>query len=88
MNFVCFCGTGIGPAPAIRRLCEKTGIALKDVDLIDVNEAFASQFCAVEKDLQLDPAKTNVNGGAVAIGHRKEESTVLSFIDLIVFLVL
>jgi hypothetical protein len=53
--------------------------------LIDVNEAFASQFCAVEKDLQLDPAKTNVNGGAVALGHRKEESTVLSFIDLIVF---
>ena len=61
---------GIGPAPAIRRLCDKTGVALQDVDLVDVNEAFASQFVAVEKDLGLDPAKTNVNGGAVALGHR------------------
>ncbi|XP_054157810.1 3-ketoacyl-CoA thiolase, mitochondrial-like [Oppia nitens] len=60
---------GIGPAPAIRKLCESTGISLNNVDLVDVNEAFASQFCAVEKDLGLDPAKTNVNGGAVALGH-------------------
>lgn len=62
---------GIGPAPAIRRLCDKTGVSLQDVDLIDVNEAFSSQFVAVERDLELDPAKTNVNGGAVALGHRQ-----------------
>ncbi|CAN8004037.1 unnamed protein product [Ixodes hexagonus] len=60
---------GIGPAPAIRKLCDKTGVKLQDLDLVDVNEAFASQFVAVERDLQLDPAKTNVNGGAVALGH-------------------
>lgn len=60
---------GIGPAPAIRKLCDKTGVKLQDLDLVDVNEAFASQFVAVERELQLDPAKTNVNGGAVALGH-------------------
>lgn len=60
---------GIGPAPAIRQVCDKTGVKLQDVDLVDINEAFASQFVAVERELQLDPAKTNVNGGAVALGH-------------------
>ncbi|KAH6941657.1 hypothetical protein HPB50_021634 [Hyalomma asiaticum] len=60
---------GIGPVPAIRQLCEKTGVKLQDLDLIDVNEAFASQFLAVEKELGSDPEKTNVNGGAVALGH-------------------
>ncbi|KAG0426625.1 hypothetical protein HPB47_026286 [Ixodes persulcatus] len=60
---------GIGPAPAIRKLCDKTGVKLQDLDLVDVNEAFASQFLAVERDLQLDPAKSNVNGGAIALGH-------------------
>ncbi|EEC04718.1 acetyl-CoA acetyltransferase, putative [Ixodes scapularis] len=60
---------GIGPAPAIRKLCDKTGVKVQDLDLVDVNEAFASQFLAVERDLQLDPAKSNVNGGAIALGH-------------------
>jgi len=60
---------GIGPAPAIKQLCERTGIRLDQVDLIDVNEAFASQFLAVERELKLDPSKTNVNGGAIALGH-------------------
>ncbi|XP_035219527.1 3-ketoacyl-CoA thiolase, mitochondrial-like [Stegodyphus dumicola] len=60
---------GIGPADAIRKLCENTGVKLNDVDLIDVNEAFASQFLAVQKELNLDPSKTNVNGGAIALGH-------------------
>uniref|UniRef100_A0A2R5LDP5 Putative 3-ketoacyl-coa thiolase mitochondrial n=1 Tax=Ornithodoros turicata TaxID=34597 RepID=A0A2R5LDP5_9ACAR len=60
---------GIGPAPAIRKVCEKTGVGMDNVDLFDVNEAFASQFLAVERDLGLDPAKTNVNGGAIALGH-------------------
>lgn len=60
---------GIGPADAIKKLCDNTGIKLKDVDLIDVNEAFAAQFLAVQKELNLDPAKTNVNGGAIALGH-------------------
>lgn len=60
---------GIGPVHAIRKLCEKTGVKLNDVDLVDVNEAFAPQFLSVEKELGLDPAKTNVNGGAIALGH-------------------
>lgn len=60
---------GIGPVQAIRQLCEKSGVKLNDVDLVDVNEAFAAQFLSVEKELGLDPAKTNVNGGAIALGH-------------------
>ncbi|XP_067137081.1 3-ketoacyl-CoA thiolase, mitochondrial [Centruroides vittatus] len=60
---------GIGPVNAIRQLCEQTNIKLNDVDLVDINEAFAAQFLAVEKELKLDPTKTNVNGGAIALGH-------------------
>ncbi|KAH9366557.1 hypothetical protein HPB48_017456 [Haemaphysalis longicornis] len=60
---------GIGPVPAIQQVCQRTGVKLQDVDVIEVNEAFSSQFLAVEKELGLDPAKTNVNGGAVALGH-------------------
>jgi len=60
---------GIGPAPAIRRALEKTGWKLADVDLVEVNEAFAPQYLAVEKELGLDRAKTNVDGGAIALGH-------------------
>lgn len=66
-----FISPGIGPAPSIRKLCELNGIALSDVDVVEVNEAFASQFLAVQKELGLDINKTNVNGGAIAIGHRK-----------------
>lgn len=60
---------GIGPAPAARRALQKAGLSLDDMDLVDVNEAFAPQFAAVARDLGLDPEKTNVNGGAVALTH-------------------
>ena len=60
---------GIGPAAAIRKLCDRTGVAVKDIDVIEINEAFAAQFAACVKELDLDPEKTNVNGGAVALGH-------------------
>jgi acetyl-CoA acyltransferase 2 len=60
---------GIGPAPAIRKLMQKTGQSLDQVDLFEVNEAFAPQYVAVEKDLGLPRDKTNVHGGAIAIGH-------------------
>ncbi len=60
---------GIGPAPAIRRALEKTGWKLADVDLVEVNEAFAPQYLAVEKELGLDRDRTNVDGGAIAMGH-------------------
>lgn len=60
---------GIGPAGAIRKTLAKANLALKDMDLIEVNEAFAAQYLAVEKELGLDRNRTNVNGGAIAIGH-------------------
>jgi acetyl-CoA acetyltransferase family protein len=60
---------GMGPAPAIRALLAKTGLALGDIDLFEINEAFAAQYLAVEKDLGLDREKVNVNGGAIALGH-------------------
>jgi acetyl-CoA acetyltransferase family protein len=60
---------GIGPAPAIRSALDRAGLKLDEVDLFDVNEAFAAQFLAVEKELGLPPEKTNVNGGAIALGH-------------------
>jgi len=60
---------GIGPAPAIRKLLERADIGMDDVDLIEVNEAFAPQYLAVEKELKLPREKTNVDGGAIAVGH-------------------
>jgi acetyl-CoA acetyltransferase family protein len=60
---------GMGPAPAIRALLAKTGVALADIDLFEINEAFAAQYLAVEKDLGLNRDKVNVNGGAIALGH-------------------
>jgi acetyl-CoA acetyltransferase family protein len=60
---------GIGPAPAARLALEKAGLTLDDMDLVEVNEAFAPQYKAVEKELGLDPEKTNVDGGAIAITH-------------------
>ncbi|KAM4840996.1 3-ketoacyl-CoA thiolase, mitochondrial [Thomomys bottae] len=60
---------GIGPVPAISGALKKAGLSLKDMDLIEVNEAFAPQYLAVQKSLDLDPSKTNVNGGAIALGH-------------------
>jgi acetyl-CoA C-acetyltransferase/acetyl-CoA acyltransferase 2 len=60
---------GIGPAPAITSALGRAGLALADMDLVEVNEAFAPQYLAVEKELGLDRKKTNVNGGAIALGH-------------------
>ena len=60
---------GIGPAPAARKALQKAGMKLEQLDLVEVNEAFAPQYLAVEKELGLDRAKTNVHGGAIAIGH-------------------
>ncbi|MDP3896343.1 MAG: thiolase family protein [Mesorhizobium sp.] len=60
---------GIGPAPAIRALLDETGLTLADIDRIEINEAFAAQIIACIRELGLDEAKTNVNGGAIAIGH-------------------
>ncbi|MGD9801760.1 MAG: acetyl-CoA C-acyltransferase, partial [Parvularculaceae bacterium] len=60
---------GIGPAPASRLALEKAGWSLGDLDLVEANEAFAAQALAVGKELGWDPAKVNVNGGAIAIGH-------------------
>ena len=60
---------GVGPVPASRKALDKAGLAIEDIDLVEANEAFAAQSLAVRKDLNLDPEKTNVNGGAIDIGH-------------------
>jgi acetyl-CoA C-acetyltransferase len=60
---------GSGPIPASRMALKKAGWSVDDLDLIEANEAFAAQACAVGKDLGFDPAKLNVNGGAIALGH-------------------
>lgn len=60
---------GIGPVPASKKALEKAGWTVADLDLIEANEAFAAQSCAVARDLGFDPRKINVNGGAIAIGH-------------------
>jgi 3-oxoadipyl-CoA thiolase len=60
---------GIGPVPAVRKLLERTGIDVADLDLVELNEAFASQSLVVIRELGLDPERVNVNGGAIAIGH-------------------
>jgi acetyl-CoA acetyltransferase family protein len=60
---------GIGPVPAVRKLLARAGIDAADIDLVELNEAFASQSLVVIRELGLDPARVNVNGGAIAIGH-------------------
>ena len=60
---------GIGPVPAVRKVLERAGLKIGDIDLFELNEAFAAQSVAVARELQLDPAKVNVNGGAIALGH-------------------
>ncbi|KQT58469.1 acetyl-CoA acetyltransferase [Methylobacterium sp. Leaf456] len=60
---------GIGPVPAVKRLMERTGLRASDFDVIESNEAFAAQACAVSQALDFDPAKVNPNGGAIALGH-------------------
>jgi acetyl-CoA C-acetyltransferase len=60
---------GIGPAPAIRQALKRADLTLEKLGRVEVNEAFAAQYLAVEKDLGLDRNKANVNGGAISIGH-------------------
>ncbi|MCR4669293.1 MAG: acetyl-CoA C-acetyltransferase [Clostridia bacterium] len=60
---------GVGPVPATRKALERAGLTIDDIDLVEANEAFAAQSLAVRKELGLDPEKTNVNGGAIALGH-------------------
>jgi len=60
---------GIGPVPAVRKLLERQKLKLDDIDLIELNEAFAAQVIACDRELHFDPAKLNVNGGAIALGH-------------------
>jgi len=60
---------GIGPVPAIKKLLDKTGLSLSDIDLIELNEAFASQVLACHKELDFDLERVNVNGGAISLGH-------------------
>ncbi|HEY3243890.1 MAG TPA: acetyl-CoA C-acyltransferase [Phycisphaerae bacterium] len=60
---------GLGPIPATRKVLARAGLKVSDVDIIELNEAFASQALACIRDLELDPAKVNVNGGAIALGH-------------------
>ena len=60
---------GIGPVSAVQKLCKKLKLQINDFDVIESNEAFAAQACAVTKELKLDPKKVNPNGGAIALGH-------------------
>ena len=60
---------GVGPVPSSQKALDKAGLKIGDIDLVEANEAFAAQSLAVRKDLELDPEKTNVNGGAIALGH-------------------
>jgi acetyl-CoA C-acetyltransferase len=60
---------GIGPVPAVQKALQRAGLNVQDLDLVELNEAFASQSLACMHELQLDPEKVNVNGGAIALGH-------------------
>jgi acetyl-CoA C-acetyltransferase len=60
---------GIGPVEAMRKALRRTGLSIDDLDIVELNEAFASQSLAVVRELKLDPAKVNVHGGAIALGH-------------------
>jgi acetyl-CoA acyltransferase len=60
---------GIGPLPAIQKLMKKTGLSIKDIDLFEINEAFASQSVYCQRELGIPDEKLNVNGGAIALGH-------------------
>ncbi|HET8797514.1 MAG TPA: acetyl-CoA C-acetyltransferase, partial [Thermoanaerobaculia bacterium] len=60
---------GIGPVPATRKLLAKSGVKLEEIDLVELNEAFAAQVLACDRELHLDPAKLNVHGGSISLGH-------------------
>jgi acetyl-CoA C-acetyltransferase len=60
---------GIGPVPATKKVMEQSGLTLEDMDIVEINEAFAAQVLACNRELNIDPSKINVNGGAIAHGH-------------------
>ncbi len=60
---------GIGPVPATRKALERAGLTVKDLDVVEANEAFAAQACAVTQQLGLDPARVNPNGSGISLGH-------------------
>ena len=74
---------GTGPIPSSRAALKKAGWSASDLDLVEANEAFAAQACAVNKDMGWDPAKVNVNGGAIAIGHPIGASGARVFVTLL-----
>jgi acetyl-CoA C-acetyltransferase len=74
---------GTGPIPASRKALERAGWSIDDLDLVEANEAFAAQACAVNKDLGWDPDKVNVNGGAIALGHPVGASGTRVFVTLL-----
>ncbi len=74
---------GVGPTPSSQKALEKAGLTIDQIDLVEANEAFAAQSLAVRKDLGLDPEKTNVNGGAIALGHPIGASGARILISLI-----
>jgi acetyl-CoA C-acetyltransferase len=74
---------GLGPIPAVQRLLARTGLAVADLDVIESNEAFAAQACAVTQALQLPPEKVNPNGGAVALGHPVGATGALILVKLL-----
>jgi acetyl-CoA C-acetyltransferase len=74
---------GTGPIPASRKALELAGWTVGDLDLIEANEAFAAQACAVNKDLGWDVGKVNVNGGAIALGHPVGASGTRVFVTLL-----
>ena len=74
---------GTGSIPASRKVLEKAGWKVKDLDLVEANEAFAAQALAVNKDMGWDPAIVNVNGGAIAIGHPTGASGARALVTLL-----
>jgi acetyl-CoA C-acetyltransferase len=74
---------GTGPIPASRKALELAGWSIDDLDLVEANEAFAAQACAVNKDLGWDPERVNVNGGAIALGHPIGASGTRVFVTLL-----
>jgi acetyl-CoA C-acetyltransferase len=74
---------GLGPVPAIRKALDKASVSMEDIDLIEANEAFAAQSLAVQRDLNIDSEKLNVNGGAIALGHPIGASGTRIFVTLL-----
>ncbi len=74
---------GLGPIPAVRQALVRAGLSMADMDVVESNEAFAAQACAVAQSLDLDPEKTNPNGGAIALGHPIGASGAIIMVKLI-----